>query len=118
MDASEQSLENPTVKSEEETNLVARSNKKVKIRDGNLEMNELATLPTGGEEEAGQGEPKRKISYREKLLGHASDDITMEYQMRDYVEVFDDKFEVVEEDEEDYLTIRISREEKKRIRIP
>lgn len=108
-------MENSLEKTAEEVDLIERSSKKVKIRDGELVVSDsnLQQKRTNAQE------PKRKISYREKLLGSEENDIEMDEQAEDG-EFFSDEESNLEEDDEDEEcpNIRLSKAKKQRIRRP
>lgn len=95
--------------------LITRSNKKVKIKEGDLEV--CDQVPQQAEDK--EGKPKHKVSYRETLLGHELYDATIEDQCdRHSFYAYDDSESENEKGDKDCPNIRRSREERQRIRKP
>lgn len=104
MNGLENPSEFPLEKFVEETDLMERSSKKVKIRDvepGTTEVNNQ-------QERDREEEPRRKISYREKLMGGLPSDTEMDDQEMEADFYSDEDSEQKDdEEEEDYPTIKL-----------
>lgn len=108
-------MENSLENSREEVDLLERNSKKVKVRNGKSGSSESQHLHVKVDGE----EPRRKLSYREKLLGNVVNDMEMKDQSEEG-ECFSDEDSDLEEDDEDEEcpNIRLSKVEKQRIRRP
>lgn len=86
-----------------------RNRKKVKIRDGEQGTSELKQQ----HEKANEKEPRRKLSYREKLLGNAGNDMVMEDHFEEGIFFLDEELDLEEKDgDEECPNIRLSKDEK------
>lgn len=108
-------MENSLEKTTEEADLIEKSSKKMKIKEGELGVSDS----NHQQEREIVEEPKRKISYQEKRVGNTTYDIEMDEQCDEGQFFSDDESELEEDKEnEDCPNIRLSRAEKQCIRRP
>ncbi|XP_038687586.1 uncharacterized protein LOC119986972 [Tripterygium wilfordii] len=108
-------------RSQEETDLLERSNKKVKTGDNGGGADPTDTVMASRVEETQRGEgggQSPKTSFRDKLMGRmGAGNLSHEEEYDDSVS--DDEEEAMEEEEEtDCPVIRVSKKEKRRLRSP